>query len=318
MRTISTTCVVTIDENTHSIDERQPQYVHREINGAAATDLGAGVVPLGAGRENLEHAAGRMGVPSASGRLLDGLIARVRLAVNREQCQGVFAAHLAKRCQRRAIKRSTHHVPSEASKPSPDPSRLLASNGGWGYSKDRSVDPIKKGRNDVDTRDSNLTYQLRLGLFRAVCTNGLIVSVGAFPAYCVAHRGDVVDQVVTAALEASERFEALASRVERMELRRLDRGEQIGFAGKALALRFPELDKAGIQPSRLLECRRVDDTSDNLWTVFNRVQENLLGGGLIRRTETGRLSRTRRITSIREDVRLNGRLWDLAEEVLAA
>ena len=119
-------------------------------------------------------------------------------------------------------------------------------------------------------------------------------------------------------MEASERFEALASRVERMELRRLDRDEQIGFAGKALALRFPELDKAGIQPSRLLECRRADDNSENLWTVFNRVQENLLGGGLIRRTETGRLSRTRRITSIREDVRLNGRLWDLAEEVLAA
>ena len=170
----------------------------------------------------------------------------------------------------------------------------------------------------LNSHDGTSAYQLRLGLFRAVCTNGLIVSVGAFPAYCVAHRGDVVDQVVTAALEASERFEALASRVERMELRRLDRDEQIGFAGKALALRFPELDKAGIQPSRLLECRRADDNSENLWTVFNRVQENLLGGGLIRRTETGRLSRTRRITSIREDVRLNGRLWDLAEEVLAA
>ena len=170
----------------------------------------------------------------------------------------------------------------------------------------------------LNSHDGTSAYQLRLGLFRAVCTNGLIVSVGAFPAYCVAHRGDVVDQVVTAALEASERFEALASRVERMELRRLDRDEQVGFAGKALALRFPELDKAGIQPSRLLECRRVDDTNDNLWTVFNRVQENLLGGGLIRRTETGRLSRTRRITSIREDVLLNGRLWDLAEEVLAA
>jgi hypothetical protein len=170
----------------------------------------------------------------------------------------------------------------------------------------------------LNSHDGTSAYQLRLGLFRAVCTNGLIVSVGAFPTYCVAHRGDVVDQVVTAALEASERFEALANRVERMELCRLDRGEQIRFAGKALALRFPEVDKAGIQPLRLLECRRADDTSDNLWTVFNRVQENLLGGGLVRRTETGRLSRTRRITSIREDVRLNSRLWDLAEEVLAA
>jgi hypothetical protein len=42
------------------------------------------------------------------------------------------------------------------------------------------------------------------------------------------------------------------------------------------------------------------------------------GGGLSRRAASGRLTRTRRITSIREDVRLNGRLWDLAAEVLAA
>jgi len=170
----------------------------------------------------------------------------------------------------------------------------------------------------LNSHDGTSAYQLRLGLFRAVCTNGLIVSVGAFPAYCVAHRGNVVDEVVTAALEASERFEALAGRVERMERRRLDRSEQIGFAGKALALRFPEPDRVGMQPSRLLECRRMDDTGDDLWTVFNRVQENLLGGGLVRRTESGRLSRTRRITSIREDVRLNSRLWDLAEESIAA
>lgn len=170
----------------------------------------------------------------------------------------------------------------------------------------------------LNSHDGSSAYQLRLGLFRAICTNGLIVSVGAFPAYSVAHRGDIVDEVVTAALEASERFEALAGRVERMEQRRLDQDEQIGFAGKALVLRFPEPEKAGMQPSKLLGIRRTEDTTDNLWTVFNRVQENLLGGGLTRRSETGRLSRTRRITSIREDVRLNSRLWDLAEELLAA
>jgi len=48
------------------------------------------------------------------------------------------------------------------------------------------------------------------------------------------------------------------------------------------------------------------------------VQENLLGGGLTRRSASGRLVRTRRITSIREDVRINSGLWDLAAEVLAA
>lgn len=170
----------------------------------------------------------------------------------------------------------------------------------------------------LNSHDGSSTYQLRLGLFRAVCTNGLIVSVGAFPAFCVAHRGNIVDEVVTAALEASERFESLAARVERMEQRPMDLHEQVLFAGRALALRFPELALAGMQPSQLLGCRRAEDAPDTLWTVFNRVQENLLGGGLVRRTPTGRLSRTRRITSIREDVRLNGRLWRLAEEVLAA
>ena len=98
----------------------------------------------------------------------------------------------------------------------------------------------------------------------------------------------------------------------------MDLHERLAFAGRALALRFPELEQAGMQPSQLLGCRRTEDAPDTLWSVFNRVQENLLGGGLVRRTPTGRLSRTRRITSIREDVRLNGRLWDLAEEVLAA
>ena len=71
-------------------------------------------------------------------------------------------------------------------------------------------------------------------------------------------------------------------------------------------------------PAQLLTCRRVEDVGNNLWTCLNKVQENLLRGGLSRLTASGRRTRTRRITSIAEDVRINGRVWDLAEEVLAA
>jgi hypothetical protein len=39
---------------------------------------------------------------------------------------------------------------------------------------------------------------------------------------------------------------------------------------------------------------------------------------LSRRSASGRFTHTRRITSIKEDVRLNSQLWDLAIEVLAA
>jgi hypothetical protein len=134
----------------------------------------------------------------------------------------------------------------------------------------------------------------------------------------VAHRGNVVDEVIAGALQVSERFESLAHQVERMEGRRLLEEEQVRFAERALALRYPDVCQAGMPPSHLLRCRRVEDQGDDLWSVFNRCQENLLCGGLSRRSASGRLSRTRRITSIREDERLNSRLWDLAAEVLAA
>lgn len=157
-----------------------------------------------------------------------------------------------------------------------------------------------------------------MGLYRVVCTNGLIVSRGAFPAYCVSHRGNVADDVIVAALKTAEQFDALAERVERMEQRRLQKEEQISFAERALTLRFPNPTESGMQPSQLFTCRRTEDLGDDLWTVMNRCQEGLLRGGLSRRSSNGRLVRTRRITSITSDVRLNSGLWDLAEELLAA
>jgi len=170
----------------------------------------------------------------------------------------------------------------------------------------------------LNSHDGTSGYQLRMGLYRVVCTNGLIVSRGAFPAYCVSHRGNVVDDVIVAALKTAEQFDALAERVERMEQRRLQKEEQVRFAEKALALRFPDLAESGMQPSQLLNCRRTEDLGDDLWTIMNRCQEALLRGGLSRRSSNGRLTRTRRITSITSDVRLNSGLWDLAEELLAA
>jgi hypothetical protein len=169
----------------------------------------------------------------------------------------------------------------------------------------------------LNSHDGSSAYQLRMGLYRVICTNGLIVSRGAFPAYCVSHRGNVVDEVITGALEVSERFETLAVQVERMEQRRLDSDEQLRFAERALALRYAEPSESGMPASRLLNCRRTEDVGDDLWSTFNRCQENLLRGGLSRRATSGRLTRTRRITSIREDVLLNSELWDVATEFLA-
>jgi hypothetical protein len=170
----------------------------------------------------------------------------------------------------------------------------------------------------LNSHDGSSAYQLRMALYRAVCCNGLIVSRGAFPTICVAHRGDVVDQVVSGALQISERFDRLAAQVERMEARNLAKDDQLQFATRALALKYPDVAASGMVPAQLLTIRRREDIADDLYKVLNRVQENLLRGGLCRRSPSGRLTRTRRVTSIRKDVVLNSRLWDLATEVLEA
>jgi len=164
----------------------------------------------------------------------------------------------------------------------------------------------------LNSHDGTSAYQLRVGLFRVVCTNGLVVSAGVFPVWRVMHRGDVVADVVAAALRISERFETLAAAVHRMEHTPLDRLQQLDFAAEALALRFPKDPPEALEPSRFLVPRRAEDVGSDLWRTFNVLQENLLRGGVLRRTASNRLRRTRRITAIQEDVRLNSALWDLA------
>jgi hypothetical protein len=169
----------------------------------------------------------------------------------------------------------------------------------------------------LNSHDGTSAYQLRVGLYRAVCTNGLVVSVGAFPTFRVAHRGDMVADVVRAAVEISERFGALAASVERLENRQLDHLEQLDFAAQAMALRFTVGAESGVEPARLLVPRRAADVGNDLWRTLNVVQENVLRGGIPRRTASSRLVRTRAITAIRADMRINAGLWDLALSLVA-
>ena len=87
------------------------------------------------------------------------------------------------------------------------------------------------------------------------------------------------------------------------------------LANAALKYRFGE-DHQPVTVSQLLTPRRREDYSDDLWTVYQRVQENLMKGGLSGRTAQGKSSRTRAVTGIDGDVKLNRALWVMAENML--
>jgi hypothetical protein len=72
-------------QDLDGIHESHLQDVHRQIDGTAAADLGARVVPLDARRQYLELAGLRSDMPTAAVGIFNGMIAGVGLAENRER-----------------------------------------------------------------------------------------------------------------------------------------------------------------------------------------------------------------------------------------
>jgi hypothetical protein len=90
----------------------------------------------------------------------------------------------------------------------------------------------------------------------------------------------------------------------------LSEAQHLTYAHAALALRYPER-KAPITPQRLLAARRPEDRGGDLWTVFNRVQEHLIVGGLSGQLTSGRRTTTRPIAAVSTSMALNRALWTL-------
>jgi hypothetical protein len=171
----------------------------------------------------------------------------------------------------------------------------------------------------VNSHDRSSAYQLHAGLFRFVCGNGMIVADTTFERVSIRHSGFTPEEVIESSFTLLDRIPAITARVETFQQRQLNSFETRSFAEAAFRLRFEDAAAAPISPSKLLATRRREDARDDLWHVFNRVQENLLQGGqrdLSRsRTNGRRFPRTRAITGLDQNVRLNRELWNLAERL---
>ncbi|HEV2327626.1 MAG TPA: DUF932 domain-containing protein [Verrucomicrobiae bacterium] len=169
----------------------------------------------------------------------------------------------------------------------------------------------------VNSHDRSSAYQIHAGIFRLICGNGLIIADTTFEHVSVRHVGFHPDKVIEASFRVLENVPRLADSVEGFRARRLTPIEQKAFAESAILLKYDDLQKAPIRAEKVLESRRHDDNGDDLWKTYNRVQENLIRGGLKdwgRRKENGSSHpRTRPVKGIDENVKLNKALWHLAE-----
>lgn len=165
----------------------------------------------------------------------------------------------------------------------------------------------------INSHGGASSFQIMLGIYRLVCSNGLTVG-NTMSEYRIKHVGYTDNAVQDALIALTQQAPLVLEGIERFKQLQLDAPEQEAFAKSAIAMKF-DGNKYSVDPRAVLMPRRYDDKKDDLWTTFNRVQENLIRGGVRQRRVDGSRIRSRAVNSIVEDQRINKGLWMLTEEM---
>ena len=167
----------------------------------------------------------------------------------------------------------------------------------------------------MNSHDGSSGFKLWLGLFRMVCCNGLIISDGIMGQVSVAHRSNAAQIVGDQSIGFMGQLDHIENRVQRFMDRVLTPLEQSQLAETAAQIRWGNDRPAGLDHTDLLIGRRFEDAGNSLWNTLNRIQENVIKGG-VNLNRPNRRSSTRLLRSVSDDARVNSQLWEAADALV--
>lgn len=175
----------------------------------------------------------------------------------------------------------------------------------------------------INSMDGSSAYKLMAGIFRMVCSNGMVVADSMIQSIRVRHTATTIQDVLRASRTITKQTHVAIEAIDTWRALQLSDGEQNALATAAHHMRFADTEghvNTPITPLQLLHVRREADRGNDLWSVHNRIQENVIKGGLTARTidsegNRGRRIATREVKEISADVKLNQALWTLSEEM---
>jgi hypothetical protein len=150
-------------------------------------------------------------------------------------------------------------------------------------------------------------YDLMAGIFRLICTNGMVVSESDFGKIHIRHIGFEPEQVIDASRKLVMNASRLSDKVNTWKEIQMSPRSRQDFFTDAAKIRFENPDEGVVRDVSTV--RREADRGNDLWRTFNVAQENLIRGGFVNSTTRRNV---RPITSIQKDVKYNSELWDLA------
>lgn len=182
---------------------------------------------------------------------------------------------------------------------------------------------VKDGSKDLveivltNAHDLSAAYSLDAGIYRLICSNGMVVKSSSFGSINIRHSGDIVSDVVSGTKWIVERAPLIREQITRWRAVSMKPQDRAVLAEAALISRYGVSDKnillSPITPDSLLIPRRDVDKAADLWTTANVIQENLMRGQIEGRSATGRKISTRAITSVNTELAVNRSVWSCAE-----
>lgn len=158
--------------------------------------------------------------------------------------------------------------------------------------------------------DGSCPLIVEMGVFRLVCTNGLVIKHKDFGSLKIRHTGtawDAVSDMVRGMAVALPQMIDMQQKIAAVNLTDIQITE---FARKAVNIRWNKVaENADFE--MVTEAIRPEDEGNSLWKVFNVVQEKLMQGGI----KLEGMKRTgRKVANAAEDLRINQELFELAME----
>jgi hypothetical protein len=163
--------------------------------------------------------------------------------------------------------------------------------------------------NLINSHNGSSRVRFVYGIFRLICTNGLMVG-SHIEGASFRHDASALDVSEILTEDFFKRADDMVAAADSWSRIGLEFEEQMNLARIARDIRFGE--ESTVDPEALLVARREGDRGDDLWRVFNRIQENSTQGGV---RFTGMRRQSRALTNIDKNVAFNTGIWNAAQEI---
>lgn len=175
----------------------------------------------------------------------------------------------------------------------------------------------------TNSHDGYNSFKFMLGIFRIVCSNGLVVCDNQMVNMTIRHINYTFDELRRIVASAIEQVPNIVDTMNKMRTVVLNNDEKKNIAKAMFKIRkgYDENDNINIDDNTIndiLTPVRSEDNSNDLWTVFNICQEKMIKGGFSANSKNNKVRKQRGITSIKKDMEYNQKLWDVASRYLMA